>query len=37
MEEFGLFQLFPIQVEMDLAAQGLELSSFFLRINSDAA
>jgi hypothetical protein len=27
--ELGLFQLSPIQVEMDLAAQGLELIQLF--------
>jgi hypothetical protein len=29
MADLGLFQLFPIQVEMDLAAQRLELIELF--------
>ena len=29
MEDLSLFQLVPIQVEMDRAAQGLELIQFF--------
>jgi len=29
MADLGLFQLFPIQVKMDLTAQGLELIKFF--------
>ena len=29
MADLGLFQLFPIQVETDLAAQGLELIQLF--------
>jgi len=29
MADLGLFQLSPIQVEMDLAAQGLERIHFF--------
>jgi hypothetical protein len=29
MADLGLFQRSPIQVEMDLAAQGLELIQFF--------
>lgn len=29
MVDLGLFQRSPIQVEMDLAAQGLELIQFF--------
>jgi hypothetical protein len=37
MADLGPFQFSPIQIEMALTAQGLELIQFFLRINSDAA
>lgn len=29
MADLGLFQFFPIQIEMDLTAQGLELIELF--------